>query len=240
MPPYQLKYETILPSLFSSLDNGTSHSKIKNSVPKGKSVSFGNLLRLNIIWTDRNFTVFIITISVFYHAIGTIIIGILNVSIYKYSEGCNLMANKKQAACPTIIGLEFGEESLKTIETINQMHTSATQGWIVTTIGHLGLIFAGLVLSPGRAIPPEITAFGAKPILKVGTDIVETAGSASASVSYNIYQTNWEIFFKGVGAFDKIARKKIEEAITYQAMKKQSPKERIFWRTMDRGCKVES
>jgi len=70
------------------------------------------------------------------------------------------MAARNHNICPTIVELEFSESSQTAIDLINEVHTLSTKSWITLTIGNLGLIFAGLVLSPGKAIPAELTALG--------------------------------------------------------------------------------
>ena len=149
------------------------------------------------------------------------------------------MAARNQNVCPTIVKLEFSESSQSAIDLINEVRTLSTKSWIALTIGNLGLIFAGLVLSPGKAIPAELTALGAKPILKAATNLTEAAGSPAGSVAYNIFQSNWEIFFQAVSAFDAIAKNKIDKIVTLQTYRYDlTPKERKFWKAMYYGCKV--
>ena len=154
----------------------------------------------------------------------------------------------KLRTCPNIVGLTLDKDSLEAIEFINGVRTSLEIGWVAITLGQLSTLFAGLTLSPGRAISKEAVKTASEAvgpilgtILKTGVNTVDAAGSAAGSVSYSIFSSNWEAFFFSYGGLQAHAQNQIEKVILKQALRSDStPKERLFWGTLDRGCKAAS
>ena len=154
----------------------------------------------------------------------------------------------KLRTCPNIIGLTLDKDSLGAIEFINGVKTSLEIGWVAITLGQLSTLFAGLTLSPGRAISKEAIETASEAagpilgtILKSGVNTIDAAGSPAGSVSYSIFSSNWEAFFFSYGGLQAHAQNQIEKVILKQALRSDSsPKERLFWNTLERGCKSTS
>jgi len=155
---------------------------------------------------------------------------------------------KNLRTCPNIVGLTLDKDSLEAIEFINGVKTSLEIGWVAITLGQLSTLFAGLTLSPARAISKEAVETASEAagpilgtILKTGVNTVEAAGSAAGSVSYSIFSSNWEAFFFSYGGLQAHAQNQIEKVILKQALRSDStPKERLFWGTLAHGCKAAS
>ncbi|USD66472.1 hypothetical protein [Vibrio sp. SCSIO 43136] len=135
----------------------------------------------------------------------------------------------KNQTCPVLVGLNFDQESLQAIKSINDINTSIEKGWMAIALGHLAIIFGGLaVKTPNSAGPVENM---------LGFQIIS---SDVASTSWNIYQTNWEYFFLSFGALESYAKNQISTIAGLQMIRSNiDQKQREFWKAIHLGCKVE-
>jgi len=134
-----------------------------------------------------------------------------------------------QQKCPTIIGLTFDGESQEAIDFINSMDKKIKEGWFIQTIGQLALIFGGMAAKTAPASNLIERSMAAQVI-----------NSDTGSIGYNITQTNWEYFFKAYSGLAQHGNAQVEKVISLQALRGDtSPKERLFWRAMYQGCKVQ-
>ncbi|MBD1559867.1 hypothetical protein HC752_23340 [Vibrio sp. S9_S30] len=129
--------------------------------------------------------------------------------------------------CPTLIGITFDEESQQALNAINDMKSTVKDGWVAIVIGQLAVIFGGLAVKPTSSAGFIESTLGFK---LASNDVTQTA--------YNIYQTNWEYFFKSLSSLDRYANNQISTTAGLQMIRSRiSPKERQFWKALHYGCK---
>jgi len=130
--------------------------------------------------------------------------------------------------CPVIIDIKFDDASRQAIDDIAHIIKVKKIGWVVTLVGQLGLIFAGGAVrtsAPGNIVE--------------NSNMFKVIAADSNQVSWSIYQTNWEYFFKSFSALDQHANSQIEKIAMLQHLRTAaSPKERSFWAAIYNGCKV--
>lgn len=143
--------------------------------------------------------------------------------------------------CPTIVDITFDKKSLNGIETVKHINDSIKILEYSTLIGHLFSIFGGSSLR-------SVQNSGVSGLMNMvknspAKTVVEKAGrvisSEASQTGYSITQANWEYFYKSFDALSEIKRERIwNEAVRQVMAHAGSPKERLFWEAIEKGCKL--
>ncbi|MEE1675093.1 hypothetical protein SNR37_000415 [Agarivorans aestuarii] len=142
--------------------------------------------------------------------------------------------------CPSIVDLHFDAKSQQAIDEIKELHALTKIGRLALLIGQLLTIFGGSSLR--TANPGQVQAlFGAaKHSPKVATTeaLAKATSSETVQIGYAITASNWEFFFESFSELEQIKREQITRIAFDQALQHvKSPKEYIFWKTIEAGCK---